>query len=33
MPVFQYKARGHRGDAIEGTMEAVSSDAVAAQLL
>jgi MSHA biogenesis protein MshG len=33
MPLFQYKARGHRGDAIEGTMEAVSSDAVAAQLL
>lgn len=33
MPVYQYKARGHRGDAIEGTMEAVSSDAVATQLL
>jgi len=33
MPVFQYKARSRRGDAIEGTMEAVSSDAVAAQLL
>jgi len=33
MPLFQYKARGHRGDAIEGTMEAVSSDAVASQLL
>jgi MSHA biogenesis protein MshG len=33
MPLFRYKARGHRGDAIEGTMEAVSSDAVAAQLL
>jgi MSHA biogenesis protein MshG len=33
MPLFQYKARGHRGDAIEGTMEAVSSEAVAAQLL
>lgn len=33
MPLFQYKARGHRGDAIEGTMEAVSSDAVATQLL
>ena len=33
MPLFQYKARGHRGDAIEGTMEAVSEDAVAAQLL
>ena len=33
MPLFRYKARGHRGDAIEGQMEAVSSDAVAAQLL
>ncbi len=33
MPLFQYKARGHRGDAIEGTMEAVNSDAVASQLL
>ncbi|NOX43988.1 MAG: type II secretion system F family protein [Gammaproteobacteria bacterium] len=33
MPVYQYKARGLRGDAIKGTMEAVSSDAVAAQLL
>ncbi|MCF6338394.1 MAG: type II secretion system F family protein [Gammaproteobacteria bacterium] len=33
MPLFEYKARGHRGDAIEGTMEAVSSDAVASQLL
>jgi len=33
MPLFQYKARGRRGDAIEGTMEAVSSDAVATQLL
>lgn len=33
MPLFQYKARGSRGDAIEGTMEAVDSDAVAAQLL
>jgi len=33
MPLFQYKARGHRGDPIEGTMEAVSSDAVASQLL
>lgn len=33
MPLFQYKARGHRGDSIEGTIEAVSSDAVASQLL
>lgn len=33
MPVYQYKARGHRGDAIEGSMEAVSTDAVATQLL
>jgi len=33
MPLFQYKARGHRGDSVEGTMEAVSSDAVASQLL
>lgn len=33
MPLFQYKARSHRGDAIEGTMEAVSTDAVASQLL
>ncbi|HEY5602391.1 MAG TPA: type II secretion system F family protein [Gammaproteobacteria bacterium] len=33
MPLYQYKARGHRGDAIVGTMEAVSSDAVAARLL
>ncbi len=33
MPLFDYKARGHRGDSIKGTMEAVSSDAVASQLL
>lgn len=33
MPLFQYKARGHRGDSIEGSIEAVSSDAVASQLL
>ncbi|HEC19497.1 MAG TPA: type II secretion system F family protein [Gammaproteobacteria bacterium] len=33
MPLFQYKARGNRGDAIEGTIEAVSADAVASQLL
>ncbi|NOY71720.1 MAG: type II secretion system F family protein [Gammaproteobacteria bacterium] len=33
MPLYQYKARGHRGDAITGNMEAVSSDAVATQLI
>lgn len=33
MPLFQYKARGRHGDAIEGSMEAVSSDAVATQLI
>ncbi len=33
MPLFKYKARGRRGDAIEGNIEAVSSDAVATQLL
>lgn len=33
MPLYQYKARGRRGDAIEGSMEAVSSDAVASQLI
>ncbi|NOX76532.1 MAG: type II secretion system F family protein [Gammaproteobacteria bacterium] len=33
MPLFDYRARGHRGDLIEGSMEAVSSDAVATQLL
>lgn len=33
MPLFQYKARGHRGDSIEGSIEAVSSDVVASQLL
>ncbi len=33
MPLFDYRARGHRGDVIEGSMEAVSSDAVATQLL
>ena len=32
MPVYQYKARGHLGDAVEGTMEALSSDAVATKL-
>ncbi len=32
MPVYQYKARGHLGAAVEGTMEAVSSDAVATKL-
>jgi len=33
VPLFDYRARGHRGDLIEGSMEAVSSDAVATQLL
>ncbi|NOZ53978.1 MAG: type II secretion system F family protein [Gammaproteobacteria bacterium] len=33
MSLFQYKARGKRGDAIEGLMDAASSDVVAAQLL
>jgi len=33
MSLYQYKARGQRGDAIEGLMDANSSDAVAAQLL
>jgi len=33
MPLYKYKARGRRGDAIEGSMEAVSSDAVASQLI
>lgn len=33
MPLYRYKARGRRGDAIEGSIEAVSSDAVATQLL
>lgn len=33
MPVFRYKARGARGDAIEGTLEATSTDVVAARLI
>ena len=33
MPAFHYKARGTRGDLIEGTMEGNSADAVAAQLI
>ena len=33
MALFQYKARGHKGDAIEGVMEGVSSDVVASQLI
>lgn len=32
MPTFAYKARGPHGDAIEGSMEAGSSDSVAARL-
>lgn len=33
MALFQYKARDRHGDAINGTLDAASSDAVAAQLL
>ncbi len=33
MPAFQYKARGHRGDAIEGVIDASSADAVATRLI
>ncbi|MGB5258892.1 MAG: type II secretion system F family protein [Gammaproteobacteria bacterium] len=33
MPVFHYKARGSHGDAIEGTLDAGSTDAVAAHLM
>ena len=33
MPVFMYKARGNHGDAIEGTIDAGSTDAAAARLL
>ena len=33
MPLFRYKARDRHGDAIKGTLEAASSDAVATQLL
>jgi len=33
MPVFKYKARGQRGDAIEGTLEAGTTDIVASRLV
>ncbi|MGB5305336.1 MAG: type II secretion system F family protein [Gammaproteobacteria bacterium] len=33
MPVFKYKARSSRGDSIEGTFEAASTDLVAAHLM
>lgn len=33
MPEFQYKARGHRGDAIEGVIDATSSDVAASRLI
>ena len=33
MPIFSYRARGNRGDAIEGTIDANSVDAAAAQLI
>jgi MSHA biogenesis protein MshG len=33
MALFQYKARGTRGDAVEGTIEAASSDAAASRLM
>lgn len=33
MPLFQYKGRNQRGEAVRGHLEAVSSDAVAAQLM
>lgn len=33
MPLYQYKARGRRGDAIEGSMDGESSDTVASQLI
>ena len=33
MPAFQYKARGQRGDAIEGVIEAASSDLAASRLM
>ena len=33
MALFQYKARGSRGDAVEGTIEAASSDAAASRLM
>jgi MSHA biogenesis protein MshG len=33
MPAFQYKARGQRGDAIEGVIEAASTDQAATRLI
>ncbi len=33
MPLFQYKGRNQRGEAVQGHLEAVSSDAVAVQLM
>jgi MSHA biogenesis protein MshG len=33
LPLFQYKGRNQRGEAVRGHLEAVSSDAVAAQLM
>jgi len=33
MPLFQYKGRNRRGEAVRGHLEAVSSDAVAVQLM
>jgi MSHA biogenesis protein MshG len=33
MPLFQYKGRNQRGEAVRGNLEAASPDAVAAQLL
>lgn len=33
MPLFQYKGRNHRGEAVRGHLDAASPDAVAAQLL
>ena len=33
MPAFQYKARGQRGDAIEGVIEAASTDMAATRLI
>jgi len=33
MPAFQYKARGHRGDAIEGVIDAPSTDVAATRLI
>ena len=33
MPAFQYKARGQRGDAIEGVIDAASTDMAATRLI